>query len=179
MPSYTLKPGPGLDLSTVVGWQRTTTKATTTPSRPAAPTWPAPKPGEVLFCEIDPDGAPDRAVRVAAEAAAHNAAKELGLAKTPRIRWYEKASPELAAYRAAYWKGASFRTWSGHPDEVGSAGPGHVGDEIWLRADLSISEAIVTARHEAFHRFEFVTDTEYGEVCAEAFAHGTLEIEAA
>jgi hypothetical protein len=177
--TFSLRPGRPVDLSRdpAWAWARKTQPAPAAPARPPA-ALPTPQPGEVLFIEVDPDGLPDKAVRVAAEAAAHNAAKELGLS-APKVRWYEQASPQVASYRSRYWPGADFKTWSGHPDLLGVADTTRAGGAVWLRADLGIGEAIVTARHEAWHRFEFVTDTDYGESYAEAFAYGALEIEAA
>jgi hypothetical protein len=51
--TFTLQPGPGVDLSTVPGWECTSKKATAAPAWPAAPTWP--QAGAVLYAECCAD----------------------------------------------------------------------------------------------------------------------------
>src|SRR5688572_5941906 len=111
MPTYTLRPGPGLDLSTVPGWAsaRSSAKARpalAAPARPAPPkasACPSLSSATVEYTEIDDDYDLDSVTRVLASAACLNASRELGLAKAPPVKFFQPMTPLLADYRRQYF----------------------------------------------------------------------------
>ena len=99
------------------------TRYPTTSPRPATarPAAKATSPSQIDYVACDPDSMPDRHIRVGAQAAALNAARELGLDKPPPIRWFEKATPAGMSYRKTYFPRTSFKSWQGPDGLMGQA----------------------------------------------------------
>jgi hypothetical protein len=166
---YTLKPAAGVDLSRNPQWARPEPAVKAAPSRPTTP-----KSGEISYIECCPDDLPDRLVRVSAAAAAHIAARELGM-EPPAIKWFQRSTAGQVAYTQKYYPRLSLKQWMapvgllGQADRMPTLVNGKLG-VIWLNAGQTPAEARSTARHEVCHLGQMMVGLALDEEQADRFS---------